>query len=130
MSRNHLQYLGKSMKCNEARCPPEEEQIDSSTRLVDKLPSDKDLYQDAELLKALSDVTRLKIVHLLQEGELCVCEIMHSLDKPQSTVSHHLNILKNAGLIKWRKEGIWIHYQLSSPGILGYIRELTRTIPD
>ena len=106
------------MKCNEGKCRPDQEQVDNITGLVDHLPCEEDLYRDAELLKALSDVTRLKIIHLLQEGELCVCEIMHALDKPQSTVSHHLNLLKNAGLIKWRKEGIWIHYQLRDPELV------------
>jgi len=113
------------MKCNEDKCRPDQEQVDNINRLVSSLPSEEDLYQDAELLKALSDITRLKIVHLLREGELCVCEIMFALDKPQSTVSHHLNILKNAGYIEWRKEGIWSHYKLSHPQIREYIEKLT-----
>lgn len=116
------------MRCNDDKCRPGPEQIDHINGLMGHLPSEQNLYQDAELLKALSDVTRLKMVHLLREGELCVCEIMYALDKPQSTVSHHLNLLKNAGLIKWRKEGIWTHYQLSNPQILEYIENLTKSI--
>lgn len=115
------------MKCNEDKCRPDQEQVGHLNRLVADLPSEEDLYQDAELLKALSDITRLKIVHLLREGELCVCEIMYALDKPQSTVSHHLNLLKNAGLITGRKEGIWIHYQLYNPQILEYIEKITKS---
>ena len=115
------------MKCQDDKCRPHPEQMENITRLVENIPSDQDLYQGAEQLKALSDVTRLKIVHLLREGELCVCEIMYALDKPQSTVSHHLNVLKNAGFIKWRKEGIWTHYQLSNPQILDNIEKLTKS---
>lgn len=114
------------MKCNDDKCRPDPEQITNINQLVHNLPAEQDLYHEALLLKALSDITRLKIIHLLREGELCVCEIMYALDKPQSTVSHHLNLLKNAGLIKWRKEGIWIHYQLSNPQIVEYVEKLTK----
>ena len=60
------------MKCNEDKCRPDQAQINHITRLVDHLPSEESLHRDAELLKALSDVTRLKMVHLLREGELSV----------------------------------------------------------
>ncbi len=49
---------------------------------------------------------------------------MAVLDKPQPTISHHLNLLKNAGLLKWRKEGVWIHYKLSNPKLPEYLKEL------
>lgn len=71
------------------------------------------LRETAKLHKALSDETRLKILLFLQEGELCVCEIVEALGKPQSTVSHHLFLLQNAGLIKVRKKGRWNMYSLS-----------------
>ena len=51
---------------------------------------------------------------------------MAALDKPQPTVSHHLNLLKNAGLLKWRKEGVWIHYRLSNSKIVDNIDELLK----
>lgn len=106
------------------KCRPDPEQISRLKNILSSIPSEEEFYQNSEILKALSDPTRLKIIYLLQEGELCVCEIMHALEKPQSTVSHHLNILKNAGFIKWRKAGIWIHYQLSCPEILEHIQEI------
>lgn len=105
-------------------CLPSSSQIKNLERIMDNLPLESELQNNAELVKALSDVTRLKIVHLLRHGELCVCEIMYALDKPQSTVSHHLNVLKNAGLIKWRKEGIWNHYQLMDPELVDKIEKL------
>ncbi len=51
---------------------------------------------------------------LLLEGELCVCELMAILELPQSTVSRHLSYLKNSGLVRDRREGVWMHYQLTA----------------
>lgn len=116
--------------CPKLKQSPKLKQISRLQEILTNTSSEDDFYQSSKILKALSDPTRLKIIYLLQERELCVCEIMHALEKPQSTVSHHLNILKNACLIKWRKDGIWIHYQLSNQEIWGYIQELTKKIPD
>jgi ArsR family transcriptional regulator len=65
------------------------------------------------VFKALSDGTRLRIVKLLEQGELCVCDIVAALDMVQPKVSFHLSTLKEAGLIRDRKQGKWIHYRLS-----------------
>jgi ArsR family transcriptional regulator len=65
------------------------------------------------IFKALSDETRLRIIKLLEQGELCVCDITAALDIVQPKVSFHLRALKEAGLIKDRKQGKWIHYSLS-----------------
>ena len=64
------------------------------------------------IFKALSDETRLRIVKLLEQGELCVCDIVAALDTIQPKVSFHLSTLKEAGLIKDRKQGKWIHYRI------------------
>lgn len=88
-----------------------------SSEIIDE----KTLYNVTELLKALSDPTRLQILYLLRSSDLCVCEMMSLLEKPQSTLSHHLSILKNARLIKPRKEGVWIYYTLSKPEIVGFL---------
>ena len=63
--------------------------------------------------KAISDPTRVRILKLLEGGELCVCEIMEVLDLVQSTASKHLNILKIAGLVESRKNGTWSYYRLA-----------------
>jgi len=68
----------------------------------------------ATVFKALSDETRLRIIKLLEKGELCVCDITAALDMVQPKVSFHLNTLKGAGLIKDRKAGRWIHYSLEN----------------
>lgn len=65
------------------------------------------------IFKALSDETRLRIIKLLEEGELCVCDITAALDMVQPKVSFHLSALKEAGFIKDRKQGKWIHYRLN-----------------
>jgi len=65
------------------------------------------------VFKALSDETRLRIIKLLEQGELCVCDITSALDMVQPKVSFHLSALKEAGLIKDRKQGKWIHYSLT-----------------
>jgi ArsR family transcriptional regulator len=62
--------------------------------------------------KALSEETRLRILKLLEHGELCVCDIVAALDMVQPKVSFHLNVLKEAGLLKDRKQGRWIHYSI------------------
>jgi ArsR family transcriptional regulator len=62
------------------------------------------------VFKALSDETRLRILKLLEHGELCVCDIVAALDTIQPKVSFHLSTLKEAGLIRDRKQGKWIHY--------------------
>ncbi|CEA14596.1 ArsR/SmtB family transcription factor [Methanobacterium formicicum] len=107
---------------------PNENQKKRIKELMGSLPDDDHYEKYSGKLKALSDATRLKILYLLSDGELCVCEIMHALDKPQSSISHHLNILKNLGFIKGRKEGVWIHYSLKNPEITGTIEKLIELI--
>jgi ArsR family transcriptional regulator, arsenate/arsenite/antimonite-responsive transcriptional repressor len=72
--------------------------------------------------KALSDETRLRIIKLLEHGELCVCDIVAALDMVQPKVSFHLSTLKDAGFIKDRKQGRWIHYSLNAKDL--FIRML------
>ena len=105
-------------------CNIDSNQIENLKKILSEMPSEDEIQKNADTIKALADPTRIKIIYLLKNGELCVCEIMAALDKPQPTVSHHLNILKNAGLLKWRKEGVWIHYRLSNTKILDNINEL------
>lgn len=66
----------------------------------------------AHKFKALSDETRLRILALLSNGEMCVCDLMAILDLPQSTVSRHLAYLRNAGWVADRRQGVWMYYRL------------------
>ncbi len=104
------------------------EQIENLENIISKLPADELLNHDADVFKALADPTRMKIIHLLKFGELCVCEIISALDKTQPTVSHHLNILKKAGFLNWRKEGVWIHYSLKDPKTSNMVDRLTELV--
>ena len=69
------------------------------------------------IYKAFSDETRLRIIKLLEHGELCVCDIVAALDMIQPKVSFHLAVLKEAGLIKDRKQGRWTHYRTDDSDI-------------
>ena len=100
----------------------------SVEELIKNLPLDETLERNAILLKSLADETRLKIVYLLKNGELCACEILESIDKAQSTVSHHLNIMKKEGVLSSRKQGTWIYYKLADGGIIENLENLFNTI--
>lgn len=65
------------------------------------------------MFRAFSDRTRLRILHLLLPGELCVCDLVRVLGSPQPTVSRHLAYLRKAGLVTARKEGLWMYYELA-----------------
>lgn len=67
------------------------------------------------VFSALADPTRFRILNLLHEGELCVCDVMSVLKEPQSKVSRHLAYLRRAGLVEARKEGLWMYYRISKP---------------
>jgi ArsR family transcriptional regulator len=65
------------------------------------------------MFRAFSDRTRLRILHLLRDGEVCVCALVDALDAPQPKVSRHLAYLRRAGLVLVRKEGLWCYYKLA-----------------
>lgn len=73
------------------------------------------MEQLAQRLKGLSDPTRLRIIRLLVDGELCVCDLMAGLDLPQSTVSRHMSFLKNADWVTSKRKGKWVYYTLATP---------------
>ena len=66
-----------------------------------------------KVMKALSDPNRVKIVKVLQQKKMCVCEIQGVLNLAQSTVSKHLRILEEAGLVDYEKDGLWVNYFLA-----------------
>jgi DNA-binding transcriptional ArsR family regulator len=81
------------------------------------------LNSETRVFKALADINRLKILKLLKEGELCACELTIALSNSQSTVSHHLSVLKNAGLIKERKEGKWSYFRLADGAVIEILNQ-------
>jgi ArsR family transcriptional regulator len=76
---------------------------------------------------ALADPTRLRSLLLLTaEDELCVCELTHALDESQPKISRHLAMLREAGIVSDRREGLWIHYRLN-PELPAWAREILNT---
>jgi len=77
-----------------------------------KMPEEESLYDLAELFKVFGDSTRIKILWALDEAEMCVCDIGVLLNMTQSAISHQLRVLKQANLVKNRKEGKVVYYSL------------------
>lgn len=82
-----------------------------SSRPVPRAPVDR----LEALFKALADTTRLRILALLGQNEVCVCHIHDSLGLPQPTVSRHLAYLRRSGLVEVRRDGVWMHYRVAIP---------------
>jgi ArsR family transcriptional regulator, arsenate/arsenite/antimonite-responsive transcriptional repressor len=90
---------------------------------------DIDFARGTSLIKALADETRVRIVHILSCGELCACDIQDYFNLTQPTLSHHLTLLVEAGLVIARPEGKWTYYSLSEAafGFLEtFITEISR----
>jgi len=77
-----------------------------------------------ELFRALSDPTRLRLLLLLREGEICVCHLVSTLELSQPLISKHLSALRQAGLVNSRKDGLWRHYSLAEAGCGSHMRLL------
>ena len=88
------------------------------------------------VFKALADKTRLRILALLGDNEVCVCHVHDSLGVPQPTVSRHLAYLRRSGLVAARRDGVWMHYQVSSSlspvirGIVAAAVDALQRVPD
>lgn len=87
----------------------------------------------ARVFKAFCDANRLTILGLLQNGEKCACKLLEELNIGQSTLSHHMKILCDSGVVVGHKEGKWTHYSIS-PGGTDYAKklldEITKTATD
>ena len=82
-----------------------------------------ELHSDA-FFQALSDPTRLRCLMLMEwEKELCVCELTHVLDAPQPKVSRHLAQLREAGIVRDRRQGLWVHYSIN-PALPAWARSV------
>ena len=79
------------------------------------MKSENDLSEMEKLYTAMSDQTRLRILNLLREDEICVCFFTEALEESQPKISRHLAYLRKAGLVEARREGKWMHYRISFP---------------
>lgn len=82
------------------------------------------------ITKALADIQRVRVLMLLQPGELCVCQIVEVLGLAPSTVSKHLSILSAAGLVESRKEGRWMYYRLPEGAAGAFVRPALKWLGD
>ena len=77
---------------------------------------EKEYIKNAKIFKAFCDENRLKILKMLQSGEKCACDLLDDLNISQSTLSHHMKILCESGVVTSRKDGKWTHYSISNEG--------------
>lgn len=77
----------------------------------------KDYTENIRIFKALCDENRWRIMDILQDGEKCACVLLNKLDIQQSTLSHHMKILCDSGIVVGRKEGKWMHYSINKEGL-------------
>ena len=91
--------------------------------VIDKisLPDDEHFFDLAEFFSVMGDSTRIKILYLLFEGEMCVCDISEKLSMSMSAISHQLRVLKNAHLVKFRKSGKSVLYSLDDDHVKNII---------
>ena len=89
------------------------------------------VYEErARVFKALCDERRQRILELLQGGEKCACVLIEQMDMPQSSLSYHMKILCDSGIVSGREEGKWTHYRISPEGsarAVELLREITAT---
>lgn len=88
--------------------------------------------EQAKIFKALGDPRRLQILDLLKSGEKCVCVLLEQMQMPQSSLSYHMKILCDSGIVEGRPDGKWTHYQISTFGsqiAITLLRQIT-TVDD
>lgn len=88
-------------------------------RVKETIPEDEILYDLADLFKIFGDSTRIKIICALFQSEMCVCDIATLLGMNQSAISHQLRVLKQARLVKYRKDGKVVYYTLDDDHVKG-----------
>ena len=91
---------------------------------------DETIEESANIFKAFCDETRLQALSLLQDGEKCACVLLEKVQVGQSTLSHHMKILVDSGVVSARKEGKWTYYSIDPAGserALRLLQQLTQT---
>ena len=82
------------------------------------------IHRIADVLKAMADPTRLKILHCLHDGELCVSSILDDVGGSQANVSKHLSVLRRAGLVDSRRQGLKVYYRIVDDGVFSICRSV------
>ena len=117
----HLGKEGDRMAIQDVECCDFYQVHDDVVQAVQKkMPEEDELYDLAELFKVFGDSTRIRILYVLFESEMCVCDIAQLLNMTQSAISHQLRILKQSKLVKSRREGKAVFYSLAD----GHVRSI------
>ncbi len=107
---------GNDVECCDTFCLHK----DSLKIVNEKMPAEEELYDLAELFKVFGDSTRIRILFVLFEADVCVCDIAEALNMTQSAISHQLKILKQSKLVSSRREGKSVFYSLAD----GHVRTI------
>ncbi len=118
-AKNDTKGIRKRSKNEEELCSGEHEHADLNA-VKEHIPDLDTLFQLAELFKMFGDTTRIRIMCVLFQKELCVCEIAELLDMGQSAISHQLRLLRNAHLVKVKRDGKQSYYSLDD----AHVREI------
>ncbi|WP_295212851.1 metalloregulator ArsR/SmtB family transcription factor [Ruminococcus sp.] len=106
-----IETIEKKHHCDHKQCGGKN--IEKVEQLEETMPVEEEVYDVAELFKVLGDQTRVKILFTLIKDEMCVCDIADLLEMSQSAISHQLRVLKQARLVKYRREGKTVYYSVS-----------------
>jgi len=126
-TKTRLDKALETLACSK-NCLPEDVSYyrDKLVELAKETIDENQVSYLSRVYKGLADETRLRMVSLLKVREMCVCEVMAALNLTQPTASHHLMILENAGIVKHRKEGKWVFYNISGDPFVERLLQLRR----
>ncbi len=108
--------------CENERCEIPEIHAELLAIVSEKMPTDEKLFDLAELFKMFGDSTRMRILFVLFEAEVCTCDLAEALNMTSSAVSHQLNALKRAKLVKSRRDGKSVFYSLADDHVRTIIK--------
>ena len=115
--------IGVTVSDDKLRCETFQTHEELLKIVNEKMPEEDELYDLAELFKVFGDSTRIRILYVLFEAEVCVCDLAEALNMTQSAVSHQLKILKQSRLVKSRREGKSVFYSLADGHVSAIIAQ-------
>jgi DNA-binding transcriptional ArsR family regulator len=117
--------LERLASCGKCSCPNVKDYAEQLRQLALQKADREIAKRRGRFFKALGDETRQRMLGLLTDREMCVCELMTALEMTQPTTSHHLKILEDAGIIQGNKEGKWVFYSVQDKQMLSTLIEAT-----
>lgn len=113
-----MERVKQNMDDFDARCQVECIHPDKVARVKGNSLNTEEILELADIFKALGDGTRIKLLHVLSQEEMCVCDLAEVVAMSQSLVSHQLRVLRNLRLVKYRREGKMVYYSLDDEHIV------------